>query len=74
MYHVCRGYCYGTRAPEVVFKMHFALASQLCELVDTNSRYMTKMIVNNLQISKSSVEDHLHQLDYVSSFDVWLPY
>ena len=27
-----------------------------------------------LKISKSSIENHLHQLGYVNRFDVWVPH
>ena len=30
-------------------------------------------IADILKISKSSIENHLHQLDYVNRFDVWVP-
>ena len=31
-------------------------------------------IANILKIPKSRVENHLHQLGYVNSFDVWVPH
>ena len=31
-------------------------------------------IADILKISKSSVENHLHQLSYVNCFDVWVPH
>ena len=31
-------------------------------------------IADILKISKSSVENHLHQLGYVHHFDVWVPH
>ena len=31
-------------------------------------------IADILKISKSSVENHLHQLGYMNSFDVWVPH
>ena len=31
-------------------------------------------IADILEISKSSVESHLHQLGYVNRFDVWVPH
>lgn len=43
-------------------------------LVDTNQRYTTSEIADVLQISKSSVGNHLHQLDYISRLDVWIPH
>ncbi|KAM7237442.1 hypothetical protein CapIbe_011686, partial [Capra ibex] len=36
--------------------------------------YTTQEIVNILKISRSSVENHLHQLGYVNHFDVWVPH
>ena len=31
-------------------------------------------MIDILKISKSSVENHLHQLGYVNHFDVYIPY
>ena len=31
-------------------------------------------IADILKISKSSAENHLHQLGYVNRFDVWVPH
>ena len=31
-------------------------------------------IANILKISKSSVENHVHQLGYVNCFDIWVPH
>ncbi|KAL1131026.1 hypothetical protein AAG570_012264 [Ranatra chinensis] len=42
------------------------------EMVDTNSRYTTRQIADILKITKSSVENHLHQVGYVSRLDVWV--
>ena len=36
--------------------------------------YTTQEIVNILKISRSSVENPLHQLGYVNHFDVWVPH
>ena len=36
-------------------------------------RYTTQEIANILNIYKSSVENHLHQLGYVNHFDVRVP-
>ncbi|KAL1116692.1 hypothetical protein AAG570_005164 [Ranatra chinensis] len=44
------------------------------EMVDTNPRYTTRQTADILKISKSSVENHLHQLGYVSRLDVWVPH
>ena len=41
--------------------------------IENNQRYTTREIADILKISKSSVENHLHQFDYVHRFDVWVP-
>ena len=43
-------------------------------LIENNQRYTTWEIADILKISKSSVENHLHQLGYVNCFDVWVPH
>ena len=43
-------------------------------LIENDQHYTTWEIANILQISKSSVENHLHQLGYVHHFDVWVPH
>ena len=43
-------------------------------ITENNQRYTTWEIANILKISKSSVENHLHQLGYVHHFDVWVPH
>ena len=40
---------------------------------ENNQRYTTREIPDILKISKSSIENHLHQLGYVNRFDVWDP-
>ena len=48
--------------------------SDLIETLTENSQcYSTWEIVDILKISKSSTENHLHQLGYVNRFDVWVP-
>ena len=47
---------------------------QIETLIENNQRYTTWEIANILKISKSSVENHLHQLGYVIRFDVWVPH
>lgn len=47
---------------------------KLKALIDTNPHYTMREIADVLQISKSSVENHLHQLGYVSRLDVWVPH
>ena len=41
-------------------------------IIENNQRYTTQEIANILRISKSSAENHLHQLGYVNHFDVWV--
>ena len=43
------------------------------ETLTENKEYYTMWgIANIFKISKSSVENHLHQLGYVTCFDVWV--
>ena len=51
-----------------------AETNQIKTLTESHQQYPTWEIVNILKISKSSVENHLHLLDYVSHFDVWIPH
>ena len=43
-------------------------------LNENNQCYTTREIADILKISKSSIENHLHQLGYVNHFDVWVPH
>ena len=47
-------------------------SNQTETLIENNQPYTMWEIVNILKISKSSVENHLHQLGYVHHFDVWV--
>ena len=47
---------------------------QIETLIENNQRYTTWEIADILKISKSSVENHFHQLAYVNRFDVWIPH
>ena len=49
-------------------------SDQIETLIENNQRYTTQEIADIFKISKSSVEDHLHQLGYVHCFDVWVPH
>ena len=42
-------------------------------LIENNQCYTTREIADILKISKSNIENHLHQLGYVNRFDVWVP-
>uniref|UniRef100_A0AC11CZU8 Uncharacterized protein n=5 Tax=Ovis aries TaxID=9940 RepID=A0AC11CZU8_SHEEP len=48
-------------------------SNQIETLIESNQHYTTREIADILKISKSSVENHLHQLGYVNRFDVWVP-
>ena len=48
-------------------------SDQIETLIETNQRSTMQEIADILKISKSSVENHLHQLGYVNCFDVWVP-
>ena len=49
-------------------------SNQIETLIENNQCYATREIVDILKISKSSTENHLHQLGYVNRFDVWVPH
>ena len=49
-------------------------SNQIETLLENSQRYAMWQIANILKISKSSVENHLHQLGYVTCFDVWVPH
>ena len=49
-------------------------SDQIETLTEKNQHYTMREIANILKISKSSVENHLHQLGYVNHFDVWVPH
>ena len=48
-------------------------SDQIETLTENSQRYTTQDTANILKISKSSAENHLHQLGYVNRFDVWVP-
>ena len=47
---------------------------QIAALIENNQCYTMLEIADILKISKSSVENHLHQLGYVHCFDVRVPH
>ena len=47
-------------------------SDQIETLTENNQYYTMREIVDRLKISKSSSENHLHQLGYVNRFDVWV--
>ena len=49
-------------------------SNQIETLIENSQPYTTREIANRLNISKSSVENHLHQLGYAHRFDVWVPH
>ena len=49
-------------------------SDQIETIIENNQHRTTWEIANILRISKSSIENHLHQLGYVNRFDVWVPY
>ena len=49
-------------------------SDQVKTFTENNQHYTTWEIADILKISKSSVENHLHQLGYVHRFDVWVPH
>ena len=49
-------------------------SDQIETLTENNQHYTTREIADILKTSKSSAENHLHQLGYVNCFDVWVPH
>ena len=49
-------------------------SDQIETIIENNQRYSMGEIPDILKISKSSAENHLHQLGYVNYFDVWVPH
>ena len=49
-------------------------SNQIETLIENSQCYTKREIANILKISKSSIENHLHQLGYVNHFDVWVPH
>ena len=49
-------------------------SDQIETVIESNQRYTTREIADILNISKSSIENHLHQLGYVNRFDVCVPH
>ena len=49
-------------------------SDQIKTLIENSQRYTMWEIADILKISKSSTENHLHQLGYVHRFDVWVPH
>ena len=49
-------------------------SDQMETLTENNQRYTMWETADILRISKSSVENHVHQLGYVNHFDVWVPH
>ena len=49
-------------------------SDQIKTLIENNQCYTMQEIADILKISKSSIENHLHQLGYVNCFDIWVPH
>ena len=49
-------------------------SDQIETIIENNQHYTTQEIADILKISKSSIENHLHQLGYANCFDVWVPH
>ena len=49
-------------------------SDQIITILENNQCYTTQEIADIIKISKSSVENHLHQLGYVNRFGIWVPH
>ena len=47
-------------------------SDQIKTVIENSQCYTTQETADILKISKSSIENHLHQLGYVNGFDVWV--
>ena len=47
-------------------------SNQIKTIIENSQRYTMQERTNILKISKSSIENDLHQLGYVNHFDVWV--
>jgi len=45
---------------------------QIKNLIKSNPHYMTREIVEIIDVSQKTVVNHLHTLDYVSRYDIWV--
>jgi len=43
-------------------------------LIESNPHYTTQEIAEIIDVSQKSVVNHLHTLDYVSRYDIWVPH
>ena len=43
-------------------------------LLENSQRHTTWEIADEFKISKSNLENHLHELGYVNHFEAWVPY
>ena len=48
-------------------------SDQVKTVIENNEWCTMWEIANILKISRSSIEDNLHQLGYINCFDVWVP-
>ena len=48
-------------------------SDQIETFIENNQRYTTRGIADILKVSRSNVENHLHQHYYIHCFDVWVP-
>ena len=49
-------------------------SDQIETIIENNQCYTTQERADILKISKSSTENHLHQLGHVNRFDAWIPH
>ena len=49
-------------------------SNQIETLIENSQLYTMRETADILKISKSNTENHLHQVGYVHSFDVWVPH
>ena len=49
-------------------------SNQIKTIIENNQCYTTWEIADILKTSKSSAENHFHQLGYANRFDIWVPH
>ena len=56
------------------YRLGDVFSDQIETLIENSQHCILWEIANIFKISKSGVENHLHQLGYVTCFDVWGPH
>jgi len=47
---------------------------QIKSLIESNPHYTTREITEIIDVSQKIIVNHLHTLNYVSRYDIWIPH